>query len=137
MLEWPEAAEVDLLDTEGYTLYMDDGHHGDLFAVYDGRLFPQTLRFLVTGLTTGLPYRFTLTTHNLNGESTQSAVQTIYACLRPSGLQAPNITSTTKTTLGIIWGEPTPNGCPVTGFTILRNSGADDPLTITVDLLTV
>ena len=69
MVEWSEAAEVDNLDTEGYTLYMDDGYHGDLNVIYDGSKFPQTLRFLVTNLTTGLPYRFTLIVHNLNGAS--------------------------------------------------------------------
>jgi hypothetical protein len=37
MIEWQESAEVDGIDIDGYTLYMDDGHHGEYSAVYDGR----------------------------------------------------------------------------------------------------
>lgn len=69
MIAWTESAEVDGVDIEGYVLYMDDGHQGDLKPVYSGASYPQTFRFLVTNLTTGLPYRFTVSAHNLNGES--------------------------------------------------------------------
>jgi hypothetical protein len=84
-------------------------------------------------LISGLPYRFTLSAHNLNGESIVSDVAIIYACLKPGALAPPVMTSTTKTSIAISWEEPESNGCPVTGFTILRNSGADDDVTIAVD----
>jgi hypothetical protein len=137
MLSWTESAAIDSLDIEGYTLYMDDGYHGPLVQLYNGRIFPQTLRYLATGLTTGLPYRFSLTAHNLNGASPQSTSVTVYACLRPSGLEAPRVTSTTRTTIGIIWGEPAANGCPVSSFTVWRNSGVDDAVSILVDAAAV
>lgn len=36
MAAWAESAEVDGIDIEGYSLYMDDGYNGDLRLVYDG-----------------------------------------------------------------------------------------------------
>lgn len=57
----------------------------------------------------------------------------MYACLKPSGLNEPTIDSTSKTSIGISWNQPEANGCPITGFTILRNTGADDALTVSVD----
>jgi hypothetical protein len=133
LLAWAQSSAVDGAPTEGYTLYMDDGHHGDLEAVYAGRLYPETLSFLVTNLTTGLPYRFSVAAHNANGESVQSPAATVYACLRPSGLAAPEVSSTTRDSIAVTWGEPAGNGCPITGFTLLRNTGADDAATISVD----
>ena len=62
-----------------------------------------------------------------------STVAIIYACLKPGPLAAPRMTSTSKTSIAIAWEEPASNGCPVTGFSILRNSGADDAVSIVVD----
>ena len=93
MLAWAKPAEGDIdgIEITGYSLYMDDGYHGEFSAIYDGRGYPETLKFLATNLTAGLPYRFTVTAHNLNGESARSAslVSTVYACLLPSNLPAP------------------------------------------------
>jgi hypothetical protein len=133
MLEWAELAEVDNVEGEGYSLYMDDGHHGEFSLVYNGTGFPETRELLVTALTSGLPYRFEVTAHNINGESARSPTATIYACLIPSNLPVPQRVSTTKTSVLISWIEPEGNGCPVTGFTILRNTGANDAITVTVD----
>lgn len=133
MTAWALSAEIDGIDIEGYSLYMDDGYNGDFRLAYDGSGEPQVFQFLATNLTSGLPYRFALSAHNLNGESTMGAVAIIYACLQPGALAAPRMTSTTKTSIAIAWEEPASNGCPVTGFTILRNSGADDDVTIAVD----
>ena len=135
LIAWPEATDAAGVEIEGYTLYADDGRHGDLQPVFDGRLLPQTLSSLVSNLTTGLPYRFVVTAHTINGESPQSAIATVYACLKPSGLEAPTVTSTSRTSIGVAWNEPESNGCPVTGFTLLRNTGADDALTVSVDPL--
>lgn len=135
MMAWPESPGVDGVPIEGYTLYMDDGLLGELVRTYDGSQQPLTLRFLASNLTTGLPYRFAVTAHNANGESAQSAATTVYACLRPSGLPAPRVTSHTRTSIGVAWDEPVANGCPITGFTLLRNTGADDPATVAVDPL--
>jgi len=133
MLEWAEVTEVDNVEGEGYSLYMDDGYHGEYSVVYNGTGFPETRSFLVTGLTSGLPYRFEVTAHSINGESARGPAATIYACLIPSNLPVPLKVSTTKTSVLISWTEPDGNGCPATGFQILRNNGANDAITVTVD----
>lgn len=92
---------------------------------------------MTTGLATGLPYRFTVSAHNLNGESTPSSAATIYACLLPSGVNPPAKEATSKTSVTISWVEPEANGCPITVFTILRNTGANDAMTVSVDPLIV
>lgn len=93
MMAWtqPVEGDIDEIEITGYSLYMDDGYHGEFSAIYDGRGYPEAYQFLATNLTTGLPYRFAVTAHNLNGESTRSAslVSTVYACLLPSELPAP------------------------------------------------
>jgi hypothetical protein len=133
MLQWDESPEVDEVEIDGYILYADDGHHGELTQVFNGTGYPLTREFLVTGLTTGLPYRFELTAVNINGESPRSATVTYYACLKPSSVSAPVMTSTTRNSIAISWEEPQENGCPITGFTILRNTGAGDEATVSVD----
>lgn len=133
MLEWDEVVELDGVEGEGYSLYMDDGYHGEYSVVYNGTGFPETRQFLVTNLTTGLPYRFEVTAHNLNGESIRGPTATIYACLIPSNLPEPMRVSTTSTSVLIEWTEPDDNGCPILGFVIFRNTGANDAVTVTVD----
>jgi hypothetical protein len=39
---------------------MDDGYYTNLLPVFEGSNRPDILAFTVTGLTTGLPYRFTV-----------------------------------------------------------------------------
>jgi hypothetical protein len=41
--------------------------------------------------------------------------------------------ATTKSSITLGWNEPISNGCPVTGFEILRNSGANDAVEISVE----
>jgi hypothetical protein len=45
--------------------------------------------------------------------------------------------ATTTTSITIGWVEPEENGCPITGFSILRDTGSNDALTVTVDSETV
>jgi hypothetical protein len=40
MVAWAAQNEVDGVDIEGYSLYMDDGHHGPFAQVYDGSVYP-------------------------------------------------------------------------------------------------
>ena len=57
---------------------------------------------------------------------------TYYSCLKPSDIYPFKI-ATTKTSITIGWNEPNNNGCPITGFNILRDTGNNDNLSITVD----
>lgn len=70
---------------------------------------------------------------NINGKSIESNIATIYACLKPSNILTPTKISTTKTSIEIGWIEPTPNGCPIIGFEIYRDTGNSDALTVLVD----
>lgn len=51
----------------------------------------------------------------------------------PSVLPAPIKEDTTQSSISISWEEPVSNGCPVTGFSILRDTGNYDAMTISVD----
>ena len=64
----------------GYRLYMAEGPSGQFVLAYDGRENPQTLKFVVDGLSTGQFYRFKITSFNINGEGPASDEMTTYAC---------------------------------------------------------
>lgn len=89
--------------------------------------------YTVNNLVTGLPYRFKVVAWNINGASDDSDITTIYACLKPSNVLTPYKIQTTKTSVTIGWYEPLSNGCPITGFEILRDTGNYDALTTSVD----
>ena len=86
---------------------------------------------------TGLPYKFKVQSQNINGYSLDSQITKIYACLKPSRLPAAEKVSTTSSSITIKWQEPEANGCPIQGFSILRDTGNNDDLTVTVDPLLV
>jgi len=74
-------------DTElpviGYVLKMDDGYGGDFSIIYNGKNYPNVLRYTITGLTTSLPYRFTLSALNFNGFSDESDIASFIICVKP------------------------------------------------------
>lgn len=63
--------------------------------IYAGYNQPQTLEYIVTGLTTGQTYSFTLAALNFNGQSSDSAVFDFNACEVPSSFAAPFYISST------------------------------------------
>jgi hypothetical protein len=65
---WLPPAASDLSVT-GYILNVDDGRNTDLLPVYIGVNRPDVLSFTVSGLTKGLPYRFSVQAINENGHS--------------------------------------------------------------------
>ena len=127
---WNEVIPTDGVAITGYKLYMDDGYSGNFFVVYDGTGYPYTTSYTAVNLTTGLPYRFYVVASNINGDSVGSNIAIIYSCLIPSGLNTPIKTGTTTSSIAISWNEPNPNGCPITGFAIYRDTGNNDPLTV-------
>ena len=52
---------------------MDDGYGGDYSIIYNGLNYPNVFKYTITGLTTGLSYRFTLQAINFNGYSVDSS----------------------------------------------------------------
>ena len=79
---WDSIADTDLPAGQitGYRLYMAEGPSGQFVLAHDGREVPQTLQFVVSGLTTGQLYRFKVTAFNINGEGPASDEMTTYAC---------------------------------------------------------
>jgi len=52
-LSWSQSTDTDL-PVIGYVLYMDDGYGGDYSVIYNGRNYPNVLKYTMSGLTTGL-----------------------------------------------------------------------------------
>ena len=130
---WDQVPDIDSIPTTGYKLLMDDGLNGQFQVVYDGSTDYHTRQFTAVGLETGIPYRFKVIAVNINGESPESDEFTINACLRPSDNGLPFKIDTTKTTITIGWDEPNSQGCPLTGFSILRDGGVRDDIVIEVE----
>lgn len=58
---------------------------GDFTLVRNGFGFPTVRSHTVTGLSTGLPYRFYAVSENFVGKSSASSYFTFYSCVSPSG----------------------------------------------------
>ncbi len=70
-----------------YLVYMDDGSHGNFQVVHQG--IESILTTTVTGLTSGIPYRFYVVAQNYVGTSIASSIATMYACDAPTGMPTP------------------------------------------------
>jgi hypothetical protein len=132
-VEWDSVDSTDGVVVTGYHMYMDDGYNGEFTEIFDGTNLPYTTQSTAVQLITGLPYRFKVQSQNINGFSVDSSITKIYACLKPSSLPAATKVGTTLTSITIRWSEPVPNGCPIQGFSILRDTGNNDDLSVTVD----
>lgn len=71
--------------------------------VYDGSSSPSIFTYIVSNLTSGAPYQFTLTAVNFNGEGTPSNPVEYTACTPPSGLNPPVVAATSQTTIDLVW----------------------------------
>ena len=107
---------------------MDDGMNGDFKLIHNGKGLPNTFTVTASTLTTGLPYRFYVVAANYIGNSIPSAITTIYACVAPSGFDKPYKGSVTSTSVELFWTAPDDDGgCPLTGYSILRDDGNGGP----------
>lgn len=130
---WVKSTDVYGIATSGYYLYSDLGDGGDLELIYDGSTKPNTLKYTVGGLTTGLSYLFTVSALNVNGESDMSDTVEIFACLKPSNLDTPTKVTSSTTSITIAWEEPDDNGCPIQSYSIYRDDGASGSIDTEVD----
>lgn len=112
---------------------MDDGARGPFSIIYDGSKQASVFSFVVGNLTTGSSYRFKLQSVNINGNSADSPVTLISACLTPTNLSVPYLISTSTTAVMIGWNPPIDNGCPILSYNIFRDTGNNDALAIDVD----
>ena len=134
-VQWSAPAAGDL-DVSGYILNMDDGFKTDLKPVYIGYNRPDVLSFTVGGLTTGLPYRFSVQAVNVNGISEESDMSTFFSCEAPSSLKEPYYISSDEFTMEIVIGWQAPlldGGCPVLGYEVYRNDGDSEAVDTIID----
>lgn len=71
-----------MLPVQSYRLYVDDGYGKDFSLILDSLIDEH----LATNLTAGIAYSFKLTAVNFNGESEQSDISIIKACIAPYGV---------------------------------------------------
>ena len=111
----------------GYRLYLFNPETTQYTRIYDGQvsLTPTQTTYSYNNAVLGTKYSFYVTVLTFNGESSPSTVFTTYACVAPSGFNAPIINSVTLTSISISWSEPTFNGgCQITGYAVFLDSGS-------------
>ena len=93
-VEWDTSANTEL-PVIGYLVKIDDGMAGDYSVAYDGTNFPNVHKYMVSGLTTALSYRFTVQAINFNGYSEASDPTQFTACASPSLFSVPTMPAVT------------------------------------------
>ena len=97
------------LSGSDYVLNIDDAKDWKIRKIYIGMNKPDLREYTVSGLTTGLPHRFTLQAINPNDRSISSDPTTLYACDKPDGL--------TTQPIELSWNSPVHDvGCPFSGI---------------------
>jgi len=94
-------------------------------------LTPSTLQKIVTGVSSGTPYKFKVLAKTSVGVSPFSALVTIYAAQKPSGPNAPTRVANTfaLTTIDIEWTPNSDGGSTITGYEVWWNGGGSGPVT--------
>ena len=104
-------------DILGYKLYRDDGLSGSFSLIYDGSNIATVRSVITTSLVAGNYYLFKHLAVNSAGSSATSLEVGIYACINPSGMDAPVAGTITQTSVEIFWKAPLDNGgCAITGY---------------------
>lgn len=108
-VKWDEVTTADL-PILGYIVQMDDGLGGDFSTVYNGETNPQVLSVTVEDLVPGRDYQFKVQAVDINGAGTETSALTISACVSPSGLDRPTITSISGHSYTLRWNSASNNG---------------------------
>lgn len=112
-----------------YVLYMDDGFNAEPQEVYRGPLSHAKVGALIPGAV----YTFSVAAVNYNGEGDVSPAVTLTSCVSPSQVAAPRLVTTTESSATIRWSPPGDDGgCPISGYKIYRDDGAEGALTTPV-----
>lgn len=109
-----------------HSLYMDSGSLTSSFTKilgYDGL----ASTYEVTGLTKGTSYRFYSSASNIKGESNPSQETRYTAGSPPVTPSSLVLTSSTTTSITLIWTADTTSSLPVTGYAIEINDGSQSP----------
>jgi hypothetical protein len=123
-LEWDASADTEM-PVIGYVLRMNDGLGVDYSVIYNGVNFPNVRKYLVSGLSTGGTYTFTVEALNYNGAGEASDPAHFIICQKPSQFNAPSMTSVTRTEMTLNWEAPlSDGGCPITSYSLYSDDGA-------------
>ena len=76
---------------------------------------------VVSGLTVGRSYTYTVTAVNAVGESAHSASSSVTISGAPSQPARPSVTAG-NTTIDVSWSAPADNGSPITGYTVTAST---------------
>ena len=108
----------------GYILSMDDGNGGVFTDIFEGVFEPSIFSYYVTGLITGLQYRFKIRAAGINDQGPESNIASFYACTKPSEFQSPTLIISNTTSIQIQWSAPRDDGgCSLTGYAVFRDDG--------------
>ena len=133
MLSWDAVTTSDL-PVYGYVLLMDDGLQGDFEVAYDGSTNPQVTTFQATGLVPARTYRFKVYAVDVNGPGVESGVASQIACVAPLGMALPVLEAVDRTTFTLAWDVPDfIGGCPIEGYEIYRDDGANSEMNLLVE----
>jgi hypothetical protein len=84
-------------------------------------------------VTEGEAYSFRHKAINQNGESDYSTTLETYGCTAPSQPDAPTGEDATTTSITLYWDAPADNGgCDVLYYQVMRNTGADDDVSVLI-----
>jgi len=101
---------------------------------YDGKDLRTVTTFISDDLVTGCYYRFRVSAYNFNGEGPMSNELATYACVAPTNMLPPQKVASSDSSFTLSWKEPSDNGgCPILGYAVFRNEGANGPVTIEVN----
>jgi titin len=109
-----------------HKLYRDAGSLTSSFTEvtgYDG----SSLTYNVTGLTLGTMYRFYYTALNSKGESDPSGESRYTAGSPPSAPTDLQVSSTTSSSITLVWTKDASSSLPITGFVVEINDGTSTP----------
>ena len=101
---------------------MDDGYGGNFKNIYNGKNYPNVLKYTIGGLNTGLYYNFKLQAINFNGLSDESEPAKFIICVAPQRIAAPVLATVTKTSMLLTWSQPVyEGGCPVRSYSLFKD----------------
>ena len=113
---------------------MDDGNGGVFTDIFEGVFEPSIFSYYVTGLITGLQYRFKIRAAGINDQGPESNIASFYACTEPSEFQSPSLIISNITSIQIQWSATRDDGgCSLKGYAVFRDDGNRGSITTEVN----
>lgn len=129
MVRWAVAG-TEIEPVLGFRLRMVEMASQVSRVVYDNAVNANVLEYVVSGLTPGASYSFSVLGYNFNGAGELWSPEAAFlACSAPSGVPVPRVTGQSEADLAFAWQAPADDGgCPITGYELLLESPATSAL---------